>query len=166
MSPHVLCISYKHVITNPNLKEPMACCIFWHSLKRQQAGQQLCNRMQQRCTCCHSHTHSHIYKPAQTQREHQKHALNTNWCLHLHVAGSLHSLEYKQDRAISKQASKTLGQECLMWPRWETGKWKQQLCEVWKTPSGHDKKAVNNAFRLDWTAADLNECGPDHSSRF
>lgn len=39
---------------------------------------------------------------------------HTHLYLHLHVAGSLHSLQYKQDKAKVCGGSKCPGQECLM----------------------------------------------------
>lgn len=89
---------------------------------------------------------------------HTKGTPHTFIFVHLHVVRSLLSLEYKQDTATTGGASKTPGQECLIWPQWEMGKWKSQLVELWKTPSGDDMNLLNIALRLDcfWVSSSKN----------
>lgn len=89
-------------------------------LLRQQAGQQLRNRMWHKCTCCQSHTHTRAHTYTQ----------NTN-CVRRAVVASQLSLKSKQDSGDTKGASETPRRECLMWSQWKTGKQVSQRRELW-----------------------------------
>lgn len=112
---------------------------------------------------------THFHTQTNTTRTPNTHSSHQCVCLHLHVVGSLHSLEYKQDTAKKKKKRpKRHVRSVWWWPRREHEEVKAAAGGLMKKKSQwpNDKKEVNNDFRPDWTAADLNECGPELSSHF